>query len=83
MSMWDVEAIQPKAHERINRAERARCGQLDASWKRAACRARHYREERRTEKSYDWEDKASALRAAYVRYCDDIDKKYNAPHLSA
>ena len=76
MSMYDVEVIQPKSHERMNRAEQVRCGQLDASWKRAAAKSRDWRERGDRDKSYDWEDKASELRGKYIDYCAEIDKKY-------
>jgi len=76
MSMYDVEVILPKSHERMNRAEQVRCGQLDASWKRAAAKSRDWRERGDRDKSYDWEDRASELRCKYIQYCAEIDKKY-------
>lgn len=76
MSMYDVEVIQPKAHERMNRAEQTRCNQLDASWKRAAAKSRDYREQGNLDKSYEWEDRASDKRVNLLIYCAEIDKKY-------
>jgi len=60
----------------MNRAEQVRCGQLDASWKRAAAKSRDWRERGDRTKSYDWEDRASELRCKYIEYCNEIDKKY-------
>lgn len=76
MSMYDVEVIQPKAHERMNRAEQTRCNQLDASWKRAAAKSRDWRERGDLGKSFEWEDRASDKRVNLLIYCAEIDKKY-------